>query len=58
MRPGEAGTKGEREMATGRKPLIFKGIEASCERMILSDARAGDGGRTHDSHVGNVALYH
>jgi hypothetical protein len=24
----------------------------------LRASRAGDGARTHDSHVGNVALYH
>ena len=25
---------------------------------LLGRSRAGDGARTHDSHVGNVALYH
>ena len=44
--------------ADGLKPLIHQGVEAGCERLMSFETRAGDGARTHDSHVGNVALYH
>src|SRR5262249_458336 len=42
---------------TGLKPLDSQGVEAGCNHLRLSETRAGDGARTHDSHVGNVALY-
>jgi len=48
------------EGGTGRKtkPLVLQGVESDCESLTSLDLRAGDGARTHDSHVGNVALYH
>jgi hypothetical protein len=49
---------GEGGNDTGHKPLKNKKFEAGCASLSLSDTRAGDGARTHDSHVGNVALYH
>ncbi len=46
------------EKPTGRNPLNLQGVEAGCGPLRIVDSRAGDGARTHDSHVGNVALYH
>jgi len=43
---------------TGRNSQVSQGVEAGCNPVRAVDRRAGDGARTHDSHVGNVALYH
>jgi hypothetical protein len=40
--------------ATSPNTLPLQGVEAGCVRLMPSDARAGDGARTHDSHVGNA----
>ncbi len=40
------------------KPLALQGVENGCDSLSTIEKRAGDGARTHDSHVGNVALYH
>jgi integrase len=58
-RPGLSGTPagGEVENATGRNTLILQGFAAGRDSFGLPETRAGDGDRTHDSHVGNVALY-
>ena len=48
------------EGCAGQTPawkLEFDGNEQGAGR-LLGQKRAGDGARTHDSHVGNVALYH
>ena len=58
MRRIETGRGGEARNAAGPNPLISQGVEAGCDRLIPFETRAGDGARTHDSHVGNVALYH
>jgi excisionase family DNA binding protein len=58
LRLVEARRGGEDGNAAGPNPLIYQGVEAGCERLIPFETRAGDGARTHDSHVGNVALYH
>ena len=52
--PGDEG-RGRKRISPN--PLISQGVEADCFGLIQSDSRAGDGARTHDSHVGNVALY-
>ena len=58
LRPIE-GEKGDRSQKQDRpQPLDSTGVEAGCDQLRLCERRAGDGGRTHDSHVGNVALYH
>ena len=52
---GEAGDGrgcGERKSLNAKPPGTVSHREAS------GFIRAGDGARTHDSHVGNVALYH
>ncbi len=58
LRLDEGTATGEGVKATGRNSLTSQGVEAGCDRLIPFDRRAGDGARTHDSHVGNVALYH
>ncbi len=46
------------EGSRNAKPLAMQGVEGGCDSLSMIDSRAGDGARTHDSHVGNVALYH
>jgi integrase len=41
----------------GPNPLSVQGVEAGCEPLRAVESRAGDGARTHDSHVGNVKTY-
>jgi hypothetical protein len=41
-----------------KKPLDIQGFDGGCTSLSSVEKRAGDGARTHDSHVGNVALYH
>jgi hypothetical protein len=36
------------------KPLATQGVESGCDSLTSIDLRAGDGARTHDSHVGNA----
>jgi integrase len=56
-RVDDAGPERE-ENAAGPNPLELQGVEAGCVHLRAVEDRAGDGARTHDSHVGNVALYH
>jgi hypothetical protein len=50
------GREGETEpLSSGRNPLSSKGVETERERLMPPERRAGDGARTHDSHVGNLA---
>jgi integrase len=58
LRLVDATTRGGAGNDSGHKPLEITEFEAGCERLIPHEIRAGDGARTHDSHVGNVALYH
>jgi integrase/recombinase XerC len=39
------------------KPLVIQGAESGCDPLTSIDSRAGDGARTHDSHVGKVSVY-
>ena len=57
LRTVGVGTSAGDEKPTGRNPLDMQGIAAGCGRLIVDDERAGDGARTHDSHVGNVPFY-
>jgi len=41
--------------AVGPNPLTLHGVEAGCDRLRAVDSRAGDGIRTHDVQLGNVA---
>jgi integrase len=58
LRVVDASTSGGAGNGTGRKPVETTEFEAGCDSLRLPASRAGDGARTHDSHVGNVALYH
>jgi hypothetical protein len=44
----------EGEKDAGRNLLSLQVVAAIRDRLIPAGARAGDGARTHDSHVGNV----
>ncbi len=44
------------EKPTGRNPLILQGVAAGCASLRTGESRAGDGARTHDSHVGNAEI--
>ncbi len=50
--------EGKVKKAIGRNPLNAQEVAADCDSSRRMVFRAGDGARTHDSHVGNVALYH
>src|SRR5262249_48979631 len=50
------GTRGENTI--GRELLILPGLAADCDSLRAVESRAGDGARTHDSHVGKVSVYH
>ncbi len=57
LRLAEAPNSGEGKDATGPNPRISQGVEAGCDCLKPLPMKAGDGGRTHDSHVGNVARH-
>jgi integrase len=55
LRLTEAPKRGEGGKGVGPNTLTEQGVEADCDRLRLSATRAGDGARTHDSHVGKLA---
>ncbi len=55
-RAADASTGGGGGNETGRKPPGTTEFAADCDSLRSFDTRAGDGARTHDSHVGNVAV--
>src|SRR5262249_15964017 len=53
------GEKGDKPgNSTSLNSLRNKAIDARYDRLIPLTMKAGDGSRTPNSHVGNVALYH